>query len=215
MKNHGSERNYRLRHRYGITEAEADRMHAEQGGLCAICREGEAEHVDHCHETGRVRGLLCFNCNNGLGHFRDDLRVMDLAVLYLLGQVPWPEGDLEPCSAPRREPAPTRSYHLTGRYRITAADADRMLDRQKGWCVVCWMRPAEHVDHDHDTGGVRHALCLPCNSGLGQFRDSARVVEAAIHYLREAWGETTDEEEIARLAAAEDEAWRGLLEAVS
>ncbi|MBG0816772.1 endonuclease domain-containing protein [Planomonospora sp. ID82291] len=104
-----------------------------------------------------------------------------------------------------------RNHLLELRYGIT--EADRMLDRRKGRCAVCWTRPAGHVDHD--TGGARHALCLPCNSGPGQFRDGVRVVEAAIRHLREAWGETTDEEEIARLAAAEDEVWRGLLETVS
>ena len=45
-------------------------MFAVQGGVCAICEEAPASHVDHDHETGRVRGLLCFNCNGALGQFR-------------------------------------------------------------------------------------------------------------------------------------------------
>jgi hypothetical protein len=80
---HGGARNYHLRRRYGITAAHADAMLAEQGGLCAICREAPAEHVDHDHATGRVRGLLCFNCNGALGQFRDRTDLMLRAVAYL------------------------------------------------------------------------------------------------------------------------------------
>jgi recombination endonuclease VII len=80
---HGSSRNYHLRHRYGIGVEDFDRMLAEQGGLCAICREAPAEHVDHDHRTKRVRGLLCFNCNGALGQFRDRRDLMLRAIAYL------------------------------------------------------------------------------------------------------------------------------------
>lgn len=60
-------------------------MLAEQLGVCAICKEAPAEHVDHDHETGRVRGLLCFNCNGALGQFRDRTDLMLQAVAYLHG----------------------------------------------------------------------------------------------------------------------------------
>jgi hypothetical protein len=58
-------------------------MFAAQDGLCAICREAPAEHVDHDHVSGRVRGLLCFNCNGALGQFRDRVDLMLRAVAYL------------------------------------------------------------------------------------------------------------------------------------
>ena len=83
VRNQGSNRNYRLKRRYGITEADFDRMFEEQGGLCAICREAPAEHVDHDHATERVRGLLCFNCNGALGQFRDRRDLMLAAIAYL------------------------------------------------------------------------------------------------------------------------------------
>jgi hypothetical protein len=60
-----------------------DAMFAEQDGLCAICREAQAEQVDHDHKTNRVRGHLCFNCNGALGQFRDRPDLMLRAVLYL------------------------------------------------------------------------------------------------------------------------------------
>ena len=79
----GGSRTYHLKRRYGLTADEADTMLEEQGGLCAICRTAPAAHVDHDHETGAVRALLCFNCNGGLGQFRDDPGLLHLAAFYL------------------------------------------------------------------------------------------------------------------------------------
>lgn len=76
--------------RYGLTDDELAALHASQGGACAVCR-GTAPggngtwHVDHAHETGRVRGLLCSGCNVGLGHFRDDVTLLRSAIEYLGG----------------------------------------------------------------------------------------------------------------------------------
>ncbi|MGY2066358.1 endonuclease VII domain-containing protein [Blastococcus sp. SYSU DS0619] len=79
----GGARTYHLTRRYGITAAEADVMLAAQGGLCALCRRAPAEHVDHDHATGAVRALLCFNCNGGLGQFRDDPELLHVAAFYV------------------------------------------------------------------------------------------------------------------------------------
>jgi hypothetical protein len=79
----GGSRTYHLSRRYGITADEAEVMLTAQGGLCAICREASAEHVDHDHGTGAVRALLCFNCNCGLGQFRDDPVVLRAAADYV------------------------------------------------------------------------------------------------------------------------------------
>ncbi|MGI5199371.1 endonuclease VII domain-containing protein [Streptomyces sp. CA-288835] len=74
-----------LKRQYGITEAERDELIASQGGVCCICLAAPAAHVDHCHKTGRVRGVLCFNCNSGLGLLRDDPDAMNRAADYLEG----------------------------------------------------------------------------------------------------------------------------------
>jgi len=79
----GGSRTYHLKRRYGITAADADVMLAAQGGLCAICRAAPAVHVDHDHATDAVRELLCFNCNGGLGQFRDDPAVLRAAADYV------------------------------------------------------------------------------------------------------------------------------------
>jgi hypothetical protein len=83
QRNHGSTRSYHLKRRYGITAADFDRMAADQGGTCAVCRERPPVHVDHDHATGAVRGLTCFNCNGGMGQFRDRVDIMRKAIDYL------------------------------------------------------------------------------------------------------------------------------------
>ena len=78
---HGRSRHYHLKHRYGIGADDFDRLVDEQGGMCAICRRPDPEHVDHAHDTGEVRGILCFNCNGGLGQFRDSVDALRSAVV--------------------------------------------------------------------------------------------------------------------------------------
>lgn len=65
-------------------------MLAKQGGVCAICKNPEKScargyrlAVDHDHATKQVRGLLCVNCNQGLGHFRDSIPRLQAAIGYL------------------------------------------------------------------------------------------------------------------------------------
>jgi hypothetical protein len=73
----------------GITEEDYLRMLVEQNGTCKICKKetpwsrSDKWHVDHCHETGKVRGLLCINCNRGLGLFQDDTGLLKEAIQYL------------------------------------------------------------------------------------------------------------------------------------
>lgn len=105
----GGERTYHLRRRYGITAADADAMLEAQDGLCAICRAAPAAHVDHDHESGAVRALLCFNCNGGLGQFKDEPAVLRAAADYVeehrrrqAGSGPGrsPRGDGRPSAGP-------------------------------------------------------------------------------------------------------------------
>jgi hypothetical protein len=72
---------------YGLTIEQYDAMFSEQGNRCAICRSdypGKTWSVDHDHTTGEVRGILCWHCNVGLGHFRDDVPNLMAAADYLL-----------------------------------------------------------------------------------------------------------------------------------
>lgn len=82
-----ADREGHLRRKFGITQAEYEQMLDAQGGGCGVCgdapRPGQALHVDHDHRTGRVRGLLCVNCNNGLGQFKEAPGRVRMALEYL------------------------------------------------------------------------------------------------------------------------------------
>ena len=75
--------------KYKITMAEYEAMSRKQSGKCAICFASPEDVrygvlcVDHCHETGKVRGLLCVKCNTGLGRFEDKLQILSNAIDYL------------------------------------------------------------------------------------------------------------------------------------
>jgi hypothetical protein len=74
---------------FGLTPASYAVLLEEQEGRCAICARHHAEFsrclaVDHCHATGKVRGLLCSGCNTGIGNLKEDIGVFQTAVAYLL-----------------------------------------------------------------------------------------------------------------------------------
>lgn len=77
-----------LKKKYGITIEDYDRMMISQSRRCAICRTEEPSgkgrfHVDHCHESNKVRGLLCTSCNMMLGLARDCVGILNTAIKYL------------------------------------------------------------------------------------------------------------------------------------
>ena len=68
---------------YGIDYKQFSEMVLLQNGLCSICKKSDRLCVDHCHKTGKVRGLLCNNCNFGIGQFQDNVSVLEGAISYL------------------------------------------------------------------------------------------------------------------------------------
>jgi len=75
--------------KYGLSSETYNKMLEEQNNECKICLtsfttlETLAIHVDHCHTTNKVRGILCRNCNAGLGHFKDNTKTLTKAINYL------------------------------------------------------------------------------------------------------------------------------------
>lgn len=75
------------RRTFGITADDVDALIEKQGGVCTICGRTPERlaswHVDHCHETGVVRGILCIDCNQGIGKFHEDPERLRAAADYL------------------------------------------------------------------------------------------------------------------------------------
>ena len=82
-----SDRKSYLKRKYGMTLDDYERMFAAQECVCAICGKPRPEertlHVDHDHESGAIRGLLCFRCNNALGDFEEQYELFQKAADYL------------------------------------------------------------------------------------------------------------------------------------
>lgn len=77
-------RNDNLWQQHGITTEDYNRMYVAQEGKCGICKKHfERMHVDHCHETNRIRELLCGNCNLGIGNLQDDAEIIQNALEYI------------------------------------------------------------------------------------------------------------------------------------
>ena len=81
-----------LLEKYNITLKEYEKRFAAQGGVCAICGKSETRKnqyglrrlaVDHDHKTGKVRGLLCSKCNQGIGYFNEDIKILWETIKYL------------------------------------------------------------------------------------------------------------------------------------
>lgn len=85
-------RNRHLKNKYGISLEQYLLLLIKQEGKCKICKRDHSEFtiqlaVDHSHETGKVRGLLCFTCNVGLGFFNHDTDLIEAAMNYLEGKI--------------------------------------------------------------------------------------------------------------------------------
>lgn len=76
---------HRLKNEYGLTVEQYEAMARKQKGVCKICEKPASDrlHVDHNHLTNEVRGLLCGNCNRGLGLFKENPEIINSAISYL------------------------------------------------------------------------------------------------------------------------------------
>jgi hypothetical protein len=87
--NPNSQPAYYRKSKYGITDAEFNSLLKNQNNVCAICRQSESKSrykhlsVDHNHETGKIRGLLCSNCNTGIGLLKESTEILSSAIEYL------------------------------------------------------------------------------------------------------------------------------------
>lgn len=81
-------KNFHLTKKYGITLEEYNNLFFKQNGCCDICKKHQSEFkislsVDHCHETGNIRGLLCSSCNRALGMYKESEEILLNAIKYI------------------------------------------------------------------------------------------------------------------------------------
>lgn len=79
-------RNWELKKLFGITLDDYKKLSEQQNHVCKICKNPEKNNkrlaVDHCHDTGKIRGLLCFTCNMGIGYLKHNPELIKIAALY-------------------------------------------------------------------------------------------------------------------------------------
>jgi hypothetical protein len=170
------QRNKGISYRYDILPEQYESMVTSQGGVCAICKRVTENflHVDHCHSTKRIRGLLCINCNLGLGAAKDSLLTLESFVRYL-----------EEWSIPENDVNSKNVFLATP--KISMCQKRGLLDGQDNKCKicgVCFTTTKAVLDHCHKSNAVRGYLCNRCNRGLGHFFDSTKVIRSALEYLK-------------------------------
>lgn len=110
--------------------------------------------IDHCHKTNRVRGILCRQCNNALGLFKDNIELLEKTIFYLK------RGDTD------------IKYNKKIQYKIDTI------------CPITGFNYDLVCDHNHKTGFIRGNIYNYINLGIGLFKDSIENLEKSIIYLK-------------------------------
>jgi hypothetical protein len=175
---------------YGITLEQRIELFNQQGKACAICKTtssaGRGFHLDHCHATKKVRGILCHHCNLMIGQAKDRVETLERAIRYLKRTAPkLPKFPKVAIITTRSE---WRSANLRIAYGITLEQWSWLFAEQSGLCGICTRPPREseifHTDHCHTSDEIRGILCRGCNHMLGKAKDCITTIEAAIIYLQ-------------------------------
>lgn len=180
---------YRLT-KYGLSEEEYVRLQESQQGKCYICptiphgkSKGNSLNIDHDHDTGEVRKLLCSPCNMALGHFKDDIGIIEKAIAYLEGP-----------NIVFHETMTTSNYSgRYGRYGINELGFEYLIDLVSNLCPLCEHPTPKSIDHDHSCCDgnkscgkcIRGVICRKCNAGLGNAKDSIEILQTMVKYLQE------------------------------
>lgn len=196
-------RDMALRRMYGTSLEEFNTLLNNQNNCCKICTKkyinGEKFVIDHCHSSGKIRGILCNECNAAIGRLSDNPKLLKVAKEYLENPVTSiypnsikgypdgkakriPEGSLDIITARRRR-------RLWREYKMSLDDYNTLLSLQNECCAICGTNQEKImtkfcVDHNHEIGAVRGLLCCNCNSGIGFLKDNPDLIFNAIKYLQ-------------------------------
>ncbi len=156
---------------------------APRCAICGISFETSKRFIDHCHLTGRIRGVVCEFCNSGLGFSHDSTTRLQQLKNYLSREV------LIPATAHAGIIGDAVKQRRVRVYNIYPDQYTWLLELCANTCHCCGApfeehrRKAPNIDHCHSKGHVRGLLCFACNIAVGKFRNSADVIDAAIAYL--------------------------------
>lgn len=174
---------------YGITLDDRNKIIEKQNGRCAICNEeldlehNRRTHLDHCHETNIIRGILCIHCNLFIAKFNDDIILFRKVIHYI-------------------------QYHENIKYsmlsyiknpKYLAERRNILIDQQNNKCAICGIEMNDNItrhftkpvlDHSYNTNRERSILCTKCNLGLGFIEkkkrtafESISIINNAIEYI--------------------------------
>ena len=183
----------KLKARFGITLNQFNELKKQQNNCCGICGEefGDIPNgakypcVDHIHdETKRVRGLLCRQCNGGLGGLRDDPAILEKAIMWIKnkGPIKKEENGLKSYLKIRRQ----RKYSMKRDFGITIEQFKELLKYQGNRCGICGkdVSKKNNIDHCHDkTKKIRGILCPQCNISIGLFKENVELLNKAMFWL--------------------------------
>lgn len=179
--------------KFGLSLVELELMIESQRGKCFICGRtpsstlGDYLNIDHCHRSGKIRNLLCNNCNIAIGHFRDNPDIVRSAVAFL-----YKDHTVFPEHLNKKRRGNGTRKHIHRLYHLRDDGYTYLLDTQGHKCPVCSSDNPTCVDHDHSCCKepakscgkcIRGILCKGCNIGLGHMRDDVSLLLNMINYL--------------------------------
>lgn len=182
---------------YGLNENEEKMILIKQNNKCAISglTLNEGYDIDHCHKTGKVRGLLNHNINIGLGLFKDNPELLQKAIDYLqnfdhqnkIKQICESNKHLYNIVDPNWcRKLYKKNWHLKDSYGISLYDWNDIKLLQNNLCIlndeICNNLV---LDHCHNTGKIRGLIKKEYNMGLGVFKDNIEYLKNSIKYLKE------------------------------
>lgn len=172
---------------FGISYDQFKDLLQRQNNKCAICSKEFSDesfpHLDHDHQSKKVRGILCLNCNLGLGHLRDDISFIQQAISYLVSNA---NPSDEMTGILYRDGEKRLDVRSMRHLKISKDGRQRLFELQNHLCLICSRDLREvrfHLDHHHGKGHVRGLLCGNCNVGIGNFQEDVGFMRNAVSYL--------------------------------
>lgn len=182
-------RNRRLKKTYGISLNQFKDILINQHNRCGICHKKFIEIqpcIDHNHNTGLIRGILCRSCNSGIGLLKDNINILLKALDWVEDQIVFGRKSITLYI----EKGKKYDNYLKRTYNITLIEFNEMLLIHNNQCGICdslfinekYRNPA--IDHNHKTGKIRGLLCLKCNIAIGLLKENTNIINNAIKWLK-------------------------------